>query len=404
MLDSFIGRQPVLDEHTATFAYDLLFRGGTEDFFTQTNINQAEVHPLDSETVHDGIEILSSNKKVFISFTEKLLLEGYWSVLPKEQVIIEICESVEMTPEIVDVCKTLKSSGYMLALGDFHYSATWEPVIEIADILKIDIKSSSKNEVEAYATKYASENVKLLAERVETLQDYYHLRKLGYNYFQGYYFSKPEIIRSERMPTSRITKLRLIHEVNKPDFDFREAEDILKHDPGLTYKLLSFVNSAAMGLRSEVHGIRQALTMIGQRNLRKWISILAVSTFTDKKPGELMHTVVRRGQFCELLSPQFGLPAKSSQSLFLIGMFSLLDAVIDLPITKVFDAVPLSDEIRDTILGKNTEFKDVLDLAITFEIGDWKKISAIIEKNNLDSREVIRSHIKAIEWATSFSE
>lgn len=404
MLESFISRQPVLDEHTATFAYDLMFRGGTEEFFTQDENNNSETNILESDDFHDSLDILSSNKKVFINFTEKLLLEGYWSVLQKEQAIIEIDDSVHPNQDVIDACRTLKSSGYMLALGDFHYSSDWEPVIEIADILKIDIKTSSSKEVEAYATKYAQENIKLLAECVESLQDYYHLRKLGYNYFQGYYFSKPEIIRSERMPTSRITKLRLIHEVNKPDFDFSEAEDILKHDPGLTYKLLSFVNSAAMGLRTEVHGIRQALTLIGQSNLRKWISILAVSAFTDKKPSELMHTVVRRGQFCELLAPQFGFKKGQAQSLFLIGMFSLLDAVIDLPIEKVFTSVPLSDEIRDTILGVETEYKDVLDLAITFEIGDWNKISSIIEKHKLVSADVIRNHIKAIEWATNFSE
>lgn len=404
MSESFIGRQPVLDEHTDTFAYNLMFQGGTEDYFTKVNADDSKRNILDSEAFRDELDILSSNKRIFITFTEKLLLEGYWSVLPKDQAIIEISESVQPSPDIIDVCKTLKSNGYMLAMGDFHYSSAWEPVIEIADVLKVNIKTSSKNEVEAYAIKYAQEHVKLLAERVETLQDYYHLRKLGYNYFQGYYFSKPEIIRSEQMPTSRITKLRLIHEVNKVDFEFKEAEDILKHDPGLTYKLLSFVNSAAMGLRTEVHGIRQALTMIGQQNLRKWLSILAVSTFTDKKPDELMHTVVRRGQFCELLAPGFGLKSNGAQASFLIGMFSLLDAVIDLPIEKVFKSIPLSDDIRDTILGKETEYSDVLDLAITFEIGDWQKISDIIEKNNLDSRDVIRCHIKSIEWATSFSQ
>ena len=402
MLQSFIGREPVLDEQTSTFGYELLIRGGTEKFLAPSDSDASAPAIIDDLSISKGVDLFSNDKKIFLKFTEKLLLEGYWSALPVENVIIELIDSIAPSAEVIDACKILKSNGYMLALDNFRYSSTLEPIIEIADILKINIKTATFKEVEAYAKKYKQTGIKLLASRVDTLPEYYALRKLGYDYFQGYYFNKPEVIKSEQMPTSRITKLRLIHEVNKADFDFKEAEEILKHDPGLTVKLLKYVNSAALGLRSEVHGIRQALTMIGQRNLRKWISILAVSTFTDKKPGELMSTVVRRGQFCELLAPQFGFVEKEAQSLFLIGMFSLLDAVIDLPIEKVFKAVPLSDEIRDTVLGLDTPFRDILELAVTFEIGDWEKMARIIEKNKLQNQSVIEAHVKAIEWSKSF--
>ena len=324
--------------------------------------------------------------------------------MPKDHVVIEVPQIIKPSEEIIDVCQTLKKSGFNYALNNFRYSSKLEPIIEMADFLKIDIKQASQRELEAYAIKYADHNVKLVADQVNTLNDYYHLRKIGYNYFQGYYFSKPEIIKSEKMPSSRITKLRLIHEVNKDDFDFREAEDILKHDPGLTIKLLKYVNSAAMGLRTEVHGIRQALTMIGQRNLRKWISILAVSSFTDKKPTELMLTVVKRGQFCELLGTQFAFHHQETQALFLIGMFSLLDAVIDLPLDKVFEVIPLSDEIRDTVLGEDTPFRDVLDLAITLETGDWDKMNELIKKYKLVEKNIVSSHVTAIEWANCFVE
>ncbi len=402
MLQSFIGREPVLDEQTSTFGYALLIHGGTETLLSQTSSDEPTSVSIDDISLSKGVKLFSNKKRVFIKFTEKLLLEGYWSALPVTNVVIELIHTIAPTSEVVDACKILKTNGYMLALDEFHYSKTLEPIIEIADILKINIKSSSEKEVEAYALKYRNENIKLLATHVDSLQEYYSLRKLGYDYFQGHYFCKPEVIRSEQMPTSRITKLRLIHEVNKTDFDFSEAEEILKHDPGLTVKLLKYVNSAALGLRTEVHGIRQALTMIGQRNLRKWISILAVSTFTEKKPNELMSTVVRRGQFCELLAPHFGFQGNEAQSLFLIGMFSLLDAVIDLPIEKVFDAVPLSDDIRETVLGMDTPFKEILDLAITFENGDWSQMTRIINKNKLQKQTVIDCHMQSIEWAKSF--
>lgn len=404
LLNSFIARQPILDENTATYGYELLFRDGIEKLFSAKADEDATLSVIDSATLTSGFNLLSSKKRVFINFTEKLLLEGYWTILPKEKVIIEILENVNPTKEVIETCKFIKQNGYMIALDDFHYSAEWDPIIDIVDIIKIDIKASSKNEVEAYAIKYGKQKVKLLAEKVETLQEYYWTKKLGYTYFQGYFFSKPEIIKSEQIPASRLTKLRLIHEINKPDFEYSEAEELLKHDPGLTIKLLKYVNSAAMGVRNEISGIRQALALIGQVNIRKWISILAVANFTEKKPKELMRQVVKRGQFCELLAPHFGYLKREAQSLYLIGMFSLLDGVLDLPMSQVFEEVPLSDEITDTILGKNTPYKDILQLAITFETGNWGKLNFLVKKHKLMERELVEAHVSAIEWAENFIE
>ena len=402
MLNAFIGRQPVLDIHTSTYGYELLYRDGTENAFASKSDGDATLNVIENSTLSADFDLLSGKKRVFINFTEKLLLEGIWAALPKDQVVIELLETINPSEDILEICKIIKKSGYMIALDDFRYSSSWDPIIEIVDIIKIDIKATPNQEVEAYAKKFINNGVKLLAEKVETLSEYYWTRKLGFTYFQGYYFSKPEIIRTEQIPTSRLTKLRLIHEVNKEDFDFGEAEKLLKHDPGLTIKLLRYTNSAALGLKNEVYSIRQALTMIGQRNIKKWVSILAVSAFTDKKPKELMHTVVKRGQFCELLAPLFGYVNKEAQSLFLIGMFSLLDAIIDMPMEKVIEQVAVSEEISDTILGRKTPYSDVLNLAIAFETGEWGKMNFIIKKHKLVDKEIIERHIQAIEWTENF--
>lgn len=393
-----------MDVNTSTYGYELLYRDGTEDVFASKSEGDATLNVIDNSTLSANFNLLSGNKLVFINFTEKLLLEGIWSILPKDQVVIELLETINPTEDIVDVCRIMKQSGFMIALDDFKYNSNWDPIIELADIIKIDIKSSSTQEVEAYAKKFKGTHIKLLAEKVETLNEYYWTRKLGFTYFQGYYFSKPEIIRSEQIPTSRLTKLRLIHEVNKNDFDFGEAEKLLKHDPGLTVKLLKYTNSAALGIKNKITGIRQALTLIGQRNIKKWVSILAVSAFTDKKPKELMQTVVKRGQFCELLAPMFGFHNKEAQSLFLVGMFSLLDAIIDLPMETVIEQVAISDEISDTIQGKKTPYSDVLSLAITFETCEWEKMNFIIKKHRLVDKEIIAHHIDAIEWSENFVE
>ncbi len=402
MINSFIGRQPILDVESSTFGYELLFRDGAEKLISNRGDDSATLNVIDNSTLSTDLNTLSGNKKVFINFTEKLLLEGFWSALPNNSVIIELLENINPSNDVYEVCKTIKQNGYMLAIDDFRYSSKWDPIIEIADIIKIDIKSASVQEVEAYAKKFNNKEVKLLAEKVETLQEFQWTEKIGYKYFQGYYFGKPEIIKSEQIPTSRMTKLRLINEVNKPDFEFSKAEALLKHDPGLILKLLRYVNSAALGLRNEVSGIRQALTMIGQRELKKWISILAVSAFTEKKPKELMHTVVKRGQFCELLAQLFGYRDKEAQSLFLIGMFSLLDAIIDLPMEEALEQIPLSSDVKETIQGNNTPYKDILNLAKTFETGEWGKMNFILKKHKLVDKHVIEAHIQAIEWTENF--
>ena len=399
MIDKLITRQPILDDQTSTFAYELLVKGGSEPIFDQRPEEKS-----DEPNIVEQLNVFCRDKKFFLPLSEQQMLEGHWSVLPKEKVVIEFPGSIKVKEDIIDAFAAAKGSGYGIALSEFRYAAQLEPLVELSDYIKINTSTASERELEAYSIKYASQPVQLIADQVEELNDYYQLRKMGYRYFQGNYYSKPEIIRSDSMPTSRITKLRLIHEVNKQDFDFREAEDILKHDPGLTVKLLKYVNSAAMGLRTDVHSIRQALTMIGQRNLRKWISILAVSSFTDKKPNELMRTITRRGQLCELLAPQFGFDHQQAQSLFLIGLFSLLDAVIDLPMEKVFDYIPLSDDIRETVIGEKTPFYDVLDLAILIESGNWTKVADLIAQYDLDERQLIEAHVKAIEWSDSISE
>jgi len=397
--DTIIGRQPVLDREQVTYAYELLFKTGWESLL------EHEAAQLDNEDKLLNIETifkqLSSSGKVFIPFTQKLLLEGYWAALPKELTIIQLLESVYPTPEVVETCRIIKDHGYQIALDEFRYKSAWEPIIQIADILKIDIQLSSRQEVEAYAKRYASQGKKLLASKVDSLKDYYWTEKLGYTFFQGYFFNEPEIIRTESVPTSRLTKFRLIQAVNKNDFDFQEAEDLIKHDPGLVMRLLKYVNSASMGLRNEVTGIRQALTLIGQQNLRKWISILAVSSFTDKKPTELMHLVVKRGQFCELLAEDMKMK-EHGESLFLVGLFSLLDAIIDQPMAKVLNEFPLQENIKKTIAGSKTLYTDVLKLAITFETGDWNLMTRIMRKYDLEEKKLISKHIAAIEWAENF--
>lgn len=401
MLNSLVGRQPVIDINTYTFGYELFFLEGTEKLFTKLN-REMEDELDNKEVLATQIDKISGKKKVFINFTEKLLKEGYWSILPKERVIIELLSSVKPGVDIEEICRTIKQEGFTIALKNFKYDSKWDPIIEIVDIIKIDIKETSVKEIEAFSKKFYENRISLLAENVDTLQDYYWVRKLGFKYFQGYYFSKPEIIKSEQVPTSRLTKLRLIHEVNKTDFEYNEVETLIKHDPGLTINLLKYVNSAAMGVRNEIIGISHAFSMIGQNNLRKWISILAVSAFTEKKPRELMQTIVKRGQFCELLAPQFGFQDKEAQSLFLIGMFSLLDAIIDMPLEKVLLEIPLSNEIKNTILGQKTPFTDILELAITFESCDWIKMQYIIKEHSLIDRTIIENHVKAIEWTENF--
>jgi EAL and modified HD-GYP domain-containing signal transduction protein len=393
----FVARQPILNSSLKTSAYELLFRSGNNNCFDADDADQATLSVINNTFLGIDMEAVTGGKKAFINCTRYLLLSPYLELLPPDKVVIEILEDVKPDQKIYDACARLKSKGYTLALDDFEYSADYDALIDLVDIIKVDFMISNPAERKEYAERFLKRNIAMLAEKVECQEEVDQALEWGYTLFQGYFFSKPVIIEQARPPEYKIAKLQLLSEVNRADFDFARAEYILKHDPTLAIKLLKYVNSAGMGVRNEIQSIRQAMTLLGRNNIRKWISVLILSSLGDEKPAELLRQSIVRARFCELLGQ--GQATEVQESLFLTGMLSLLDAMMNQPKEELFSDLPVPEVVKETLMGKTSPLSSPLLTSQAFEVGEWDMLSAYAEKFSVPEDKLPELYQEAISWA-----
>ena len=398
----FIGRQPILDRSQKTYGYELLFRDGPENAFNGQDADHATMKVIDTSVGQMGIQKITGGRRAFINFTRRLLLEDYGSLLPCDQVVIEILETITPDADITASCRRLKDAGYTLALDDFHYAPSYEPLLGIVDIIKVDLSVSDERERLHFAETYLPRNIKLIAERVETLAEFEQTKAMGYSYFQGYFFSKPVVLTAEKPPESKLARIQLLMEINRPEFDFNQAEEIIKHDPTLSVKLFRYINSALFGIRQEIKSIRQALTLLGEKNIRKWCTILVISSLADDKPPELLKQAIVRARFCELLAGSAG-QIDADQELFMTGMFSLLDTMLNQSMPDLLADLPLSKAVKETLLGEPTRFQDIFNLVIAFETGNWDQIETLANSLHIQSEILPEFQQEAFAWADSIS-
>ncbi len=393
-----VGRQPILDQHGVTYGYELLYRGdGDHDFF-KISAEEVTSSVINSSFFETEIGSISSGKVSFINFTAQLILDEIWRVVPKHRVVIEFLETIEATPEIIAAAKNMKAADYKIALDDFVYREDLEPLIELADIIKVDIQDNDSATIASFARRFLPKGKIMLAEKVETLQEFKTCRDLGYTLFQGYFFARPSLMPTTSRQDSKTSKLRLMQKIHDPDVDYGELVEVLKADPNLSLKLLKYINSVAMGVRHEITSLRMALALIGLMNFKKWASVLIMASFSDGNPMELLRLTLIRGRFCELLSEAIG-QADHSSEYFLVGIFSLLDATLDKPMDVLVKDLPLADEIIETLLGHETRYQQILRIAYTLESNMEIKTKLDEIGCKLDEATVAQINQSAIIWS-----
>jgi EAL and modified HD-GYP domain-containing signal transduction protein len=397
-LNKFIARQPILDKGSKTYGYELLFRSGLETFFHCSDPDQASASVVIDSFLLFGMQTLTHGRKAFINFTRNLILGRFATLLPKDQIIIEILEDVEPDAEVVAACKFLKNQGYTLALDDFKHSEGIKALVDLADIIKVDFLTTPVAERRSLAKSLSCRRVQLLAEKVETPEQYREAFSLGYHYFQGYFFNKPETVLASEIPACKLNYIMLLKAINRPEPDFTEIEGIIKREPSLTYRLLRYLNSAAFVFSKDIKSLRHALSLLGLQEVRKWISMVSLAGVAEDRPGALLTTTVTRARFCELLAPLAGYRNKVID-LFLIGLFSLIDVILGRPLAEILQQISVSEEVRSTLLHGNTPMKKVLGLAIACEEGEWSHGSRLIKDLRLKENEVSDAYLKAIEWS-----
>jgi len=293
--------------------------------------------------------------------------------LPKDQVVVELLETVEPDPEVIQACQKLKRAGYLIAMDDFVYHDRYRPLLEVADFVKVDFMSTPADARKALYEKISPLKARLVAEKVETPDMFRQGVDGGYALFQGYFFSKPLIVVGKDIPTFKARYLQLLQEIYRPGMDLKKLDDIIKQDVGLTYKLLRYINSAFFGLPNKIKSVRQALVLLGEKTIKNWVSFIALAGMGADKPEELLVLTIVRARFCEMLAPYFQLADRKDDS-FLMGLFSLIDAFLDRPLQAILADIPIDDPIKMALLGEPNSLGEIYQYSLSYEKAAWENL------------------------------
>jgi EAL and modified HD-GYP domain-containing signal transduction protein len=396
-MERFVARQPIFDARGRVFAYELLFRSSLNNYFTAVDGNRATSEVIVDSFLVVGLDQMTGGKKAFINFTRETLIRDFALLLPREAVVVEILETVEPDAQVLDACRKLKKKGYTLALDDFVYDPRFEPLVELADVIKVDFLQSSAEERRRMTEAFIPKGIRMLAEKVETREDHRQAKDLGYSLFQGYFFSRPEVVAQKDVPANKINMLRILQEVHRAEMDFVRLAAEIQNEVSLSYKLLRLVNSAAFGLRGKVDTIQRALGFLGENGVRQWTSLLAMAGMAGDKPEELVVASLVRAKFCETLAPDLGL-AERSVDLFLMGLFSHLEAMLGLPLATALADIPLSADIREALITRKGRLAGLLRIVNAYEHADWAALHALATRIHLPENTLAEAYLEAIQW------
>jgi c-di-GMP-related signal transduction protein len=400
----YVARQPIFDTDQKIFGYELLFRSGLENFFDQKlDIDFASSKTLLDTLLLFGIDELIKGKKMFLNFSRKVLLSEVALALPKEKLVIELLETIEPDPEVVEVCQKFKNNGYVLALDDFQYVPEYRPLIDLADIIKIDFLLTKGNDRRTVIQKSGEQRIQYLAEKIENNDEFKEAVRIGYSYFQGFFFCKPVILSGKDVPSYKLNLLQVLKELNQPYMEVKRIESIIMRDVSLTYKLLRFINSAAFGILREIRSIRHALNLLGLVELKKWMSLIVLSQIGSDTPEELVVNSIIRAKFCEMIAEQSSFRQRKDD-LFLMGLFSFIDTFLNRPMSEVLSELPIAADIKSALLGDQNSLRTVLDLIIMYEQGNWEVVARITRELNLDDSQILPTYLTSIKWANDFSQ
>ncbi|GAB3026131.1 EAL and HDOD domain-containing protein [Bowmanella dokdonensis] len=400
---AYIARHPILDSDKNVYAYELLFRDGRKNCFPDIKPDEATSKIITGSHLTLGLEDIACHKTSFINFHKETLMHGFPSMLDPETVVVEIVEAVPTDSEMVTACKQIKDMGYKLALDDHNFDPRWDVFLPFVDIIKVDTLRSDYETIARNIAKFQQAKVQLVAEKVETHEDFNRFRDLGFDYFQGFFFSKPEVIRQRNLPTSKLALLELLQESANREFNFERVNAIFERDVGLSYMLLRFINNPTINKRYKISSLRHALNYLGEMELKKFISILALANMGEEKPMELLHLSLVRAKFCELVSL-----AKKDQDNppkgFLVGLFSLLDALLDQNMLNLVDKLPIDEEIKSALCGQEGRLKSYLALARAFESANWLALIKLSGQLELSQKMLHGLFNQAIVWGNEIRQ
>lgn len=392
MNDIFIGRQPIYDRKLGVYAYELLFRAAHAKSAEITDGDKATTDVIVNTFLEIGLDNIVSNRLAFINLTRSFFVNEHSISLPKDRVVLELLEDIEADDEVVQGVQRMSGQGYTIALDDFIYHESLKPLVQLADIIKIDIMALDKQVIRDHVIELRRHPVKLLAEKVETQEDLDFCMELGFDYFQGYFFAQPKVIRGQRLPNNRLAILKLLSHLQDPDISPDQLENLIAQDVAYSYRILRYVNSAAFALSRKIESVQQAVIILGLQAIKSWTTLLAMSQ-VDNKPTELVVTAMVRGKMAEEMAKRRR--EECPESYFTVGLFSALDALMDNTMEEILTQLPLADHISNALLHREGDHGEVLNCVLAYERGRWEKIGC----TRLTLSEIRDCYLTALQWA-----
>lgn len=394
-----MARQPILTGDEKVFGYELLFRDGVDDYFHNPDPDAASRSTL-STSMLIGLDVLCDGRRAFINVTRDVLLKDYITLLPSSQTVVEILETVPPDDVVRAACQRLKEGGYQIALDDFTVDDPRESLTDLADIIKVDLRAIAPEQAAELVKRHGPWRCRMLAEKVETREEFVAAKKAGFVYFQGYFFRRPEMLSTHEIPANQLNYLRMWQAVAWPELDIREVEQVIKGEASLCYRLLRYLNSAAFGFGTEIHSVRHALSLLGEREVRRWIRLVATLGAGQNKSSDLVLSALVRGRFCELLSPTVG---AGDSDLFLMGLLSVMDAILEIPMARVLENVPVDQESKAVLLGGASRLRPFYQLMLAQESGEWETARELAGQLHLSESDVAEKYWEAMQWARQVS-
>ena len=388
----FVARQPIIDRNKKRLGYELLYRSSASNSADISDSYNASSHVIFNSFMEIGVDNLVGDSLAFINITEDIILDETYKLMFNKKVVLELLEEIPPSAEIIEGVKRLKNQGYRIALDNFKYSPGYDELLPLIDFIKLDALELGDEGLLRELRYLKQYEVELIAEKVEDSEMYGFCLDLGFDYFQGYYFQKPQLVTHKNIPANKLVVLNLFRQLSQPDFNFDEMEKSISQDARLTYKLIRYVNSAAFSNRKEISSIKDALSLVGVKVIRKWAQLILMMQLSEGKPQELLVSALVRARMCELLGERTG---HNSDVMFTTGLFSLLDALMDEPLNLLLDQLVLSADVKSALLTYAGDKGQLLKNAILYEQGDWIELTSA----GVDTNVYCSCYMEAIKWS-----
>jgi c-di-GMP-related signal transduction protein len=394
----FLARQPILTHERRLYAYEILSRYGPENYCRPKPGSAVSENAMD-ELFLMGIRTMTDGLPAFVNCTRDFLVQDYLTLMPRELVVGEILETVAPDADVLTACRRMKDLGYRLALDDFCDLPETRPFLDVADFVKIDVLLMSMDAQKRVVHECHKRGIPTIAEKVETDQQFQSCREIGYDFFQGYFFCRPQIVGRRSVPAHKTVYLQLLQAANEPTFNLHKMSNIFKRDVSLSYRLLRYLNSAAFSFRTEIHSIPHALSLLGEQAMRKWVSLVSVAALGDEVADSLLRLPLLRAMFCEQIGLKVGM-VREANELFLLGLLSVMDVLLNVPMAVVLQDLTVDAEIKKALLGRESRYRPIFEVVLDYESGTWERLEESCRRCGLHENFLPDLYLHSVQWVS----